>query len=324
MKIMISEQFQNFMNSVGINLNDVLAKSGVKKVIWQENIDLTDAEYWRLMDGLDNELSDDAIVQFGKIENINTFMPSFFAALAAERGQQAIERLADYKALVAPCKLEVSTNKDYTEIVVNGAGLDIEIPRFTVMTEQLLLVSLLRVGTGTTIMPISVGSKYSYGPVVEKEMGVPGTKSDKNFIRFNNLDLAKSFVSTNNTMWNFIKPELDRRKLEIEKDKSLEDNLQALILRKIPSGEFDIDTIASNMNISRRTLQRDLKQLDTTFNQQVKIARQSLVNPLMKDDTLGLADISYLLGYADPESFSRAFKSWYQKSPSDYRKELVQ
>jgi len=90
-------------------------------------------------------------------------------------------------------------------------------------------------------------------------------------------------------------------------------------MRKIPSGEFSVDDIAAELNISRRTLQRNLKNLDKSFNDQVKIAHQSLEYPFMKDQGFSLIDIGYMLGYSDPESFSRAFKQWYQQSPSQYR-----
>ncbi|AJA80875.1 helix-turn-helix domain-containing protein [Levilactobacillus brevis] len=45
--------------------------------------------------------------------------------------------------------------------------------------------------------------------------------------------------------------------------------------------------------------------------------------PLIKDRTLSLIEISYLLGYADPESFSRAFKKWFDQSPLAYRKQMI-
>lgn len=60
-----------------------------------------------------------------------------------------------------------------------------------------------------------------------------------------------------------------------------------------------------------------------SFTEQVKIARQSLIEPFMKDESLDLVDVSYLLGYSGPESFSRVFKSWYGQSPSAYRKKLM-
>lgn len=323
MKITVSEQFQKYMQSIGIDLNETLQKAGVSQVLWKETVDLNSSEYWRLMDELDNELSDQEIINLSDIKRMNAFMPAFFAALTAKNGLEAINRLAQYKSLVGPVKLTVTDNKDSTIVNISGIDLTVEPPRFTVLTEQLMMVSLLRTGTAQEIVPLKVGSSYDYSPETLQNFGQTASNSKTNLIVFNNDDLQTSFISSNNVMWEFIRPELDRRKLEIESNKSLDDNLQALLMKKIPSGEFGIEEIAQSMNISRRTLQRNLKNLHTTFNEQVKYARQSLINPLMKDSNLSLIEISYLLGYGDPESFSRAFKSWYHQSPSLYRKQLL-
>ena len=323
MQLIISEQFQEYMSNLGIDLNDTLQKAGVNKVIWKENLELNDSEYWRLMDEFDNELNDDTILSFADISHMSNFMPSFFAAMSAKNGASALKRLSEYKALVGPVHLNVKNDDTTTKITISGNDLKTEPPRFTVMTEQLLLINSLRVGTSKKIDPVKVASSYSYGKVIPNTLGVKTSYSSQNELIFNSDDLKINFLSANNTMWKFIQPELNRKKLEIESHKSLTDNLQAILLKKIPSAEFGIDDIAKIMGISRRTLQRNLKNLDTSFNDQVKYARQTLVNPLMKDETLSLVDISYLLGYADPESFSRAFKTWYHDSPSVYRKQLI-
>ena len=323
MQLTISEQFQKYMKSIGIDLNDTLQKAGVNQILWKEHLELNNSEYWRLMNELDNELSDENIVELSEINKMNTFMPAFFASLTAENGLEALKRLAKYKSLVGPVKLDIVDNGTETKIQISGNELSIEPPRFTVMTEQLLVLSLLRTGTAKDIVPIKVCSNNDYGQIISNVFQIKPQRQAENEIIFRDADLQDSFISSNNVMWEFIRPELDRRKLEIESSKQLGDNIQALLIKKIPSGKFGIDDIAENLNISRRTLQRNLKNLNTSFNDQVKYARQTLVDPFMKDESLSLIDISYLLGYADPESFSRAFKTWYKKSPSIYRKQVL-
>jgi AraC-type DNA-binding domain-containing proteins len=323
MKISISNQFQIFMNKMGLNVNDILQEAGINKILWKENIDLNNSEYWRLLDVLDSKTSDQNIIYLSQIEKMNTFMPSFFAAMTAQNGLEAIKRLAEYKFLIGPVKLTIITNEKTTSVHISGIDLRLELPRFTVMLEQLLILNLLRTGTSKTIIPVKVGSKYDYGTDIIDVLKIMPEKLTENEIIFDNNDLARPFLSSNNVMWTFIRPELDRKKLEVKSGKSLEENVQALLIKRIPSGDFGIDEISKSLNISKRTLQRNLKALKTSFNEQVKYARQSLVNPLMKDETLTLIDISYLLGYSDPESFSRAFKAWYDSSPSNYRKNII-
>lgn len=249
-------------------------------------------------------------------------MPSFFAALSAQTGLQAIKRLATYKSLVGPVRLVVTTDQERVDVRVEGDNLGIELPRFTVMTEQLLLISLLRVGTGRTIKPVLVGSKYHYGSQLSNVIGSRPQEMNSNSIQFSMTDLKQPFVSANNTMWAFLQPELDRQKLLIQQDKSILATVQALLLKKIPSGDFSINDVAGTLNLSKRTLQRQLSAVGTTFNEGVQVARKVLVMPLIKDRTLSLIEISYLLGYADPESFSRAFKKWFDQSPLAYRKQM--
>ncbi|WP_072540616.1 helix-turn-helix domain-containing protein [Lactiplantibacillus plantarum] len=323
MKIMVSEQFQCFMASLGVDLNSLLEAAGINKVVWQEQLMLSDVEYWQLTNEFDNQLTDEMILSLGNITNINTFMPSFFAALAAKNGEQAIARMANYKSLAGPVHLEIVTKPDIVNIHILGNSLGVELPRFTIMTEQLLLISLLRVGTGKLIKPISVGSKYPYGDQIDAVMGIRPQQLADNCIQFQVTDLQRAFISANNSMWAFLQPGLDQQKLAIEHNQSLLATVQALLLKKIPSGSFSIDEIATSLNLSKRTLQRHLSTLSTTFNDEVQIARRTLVVPLMKDQSLNLIEISYLLGYSDPESFSRAFKKWFHQSPSVYRQQSL-
>ncbi|MCB7177071.1 AraC family transcriptional regulator [Lactiplantibacillus plantarum] len=320
---MVSEQFQCFMASLGVDLNSLLEAAGINKVVWQEQLMLSDVEYWQLMNEFDNQLTDEMILSLGNITNINTFMPSFFAALAAKNGEQAIARMANYKSLAGPVHLEIVTKPDIVNIHILGNSLGVELPRFTIMTEQLLLISLLRVGTGKLIKPISVGSKYPYGDQIDAVMGIRPQQLADNCIQFQVTDLQRAFISANNSMWAFLQPGLDQQKLAIEHNQSLLATVQALLLKKIPSGSFSIDEIATSLNLSKRTLQRHLSTLSTTFNDEVQIARRTLVVPLMKDQSLNLIEISYLLGYSDPESFSRAFKKWFHQSPSVYRQQSL-
>ena len=42
---------------------------------------------------------------------------------------------------------------------------------------------------------------------------------------------------------------------------------------------------------------------------------------LLSDATLNIAEIGFLLGYSEPSAFTRAFKRWTGRSPSDDRRQ---
>jgi AraC-like DNA-binding protein len=59
-----------------------------------------------------------------------------------------------------------------------------------------------------------------------------------------------------------------------------------------------------------------------SFSQLLENTRKELGLQYVRDPQHSFNEIAYLLGFAEPGNFSRAFKRWYGKSPSHYRQEL--
>ena len=72
------------------------------------------------------------------------------------------------------------------------------------------------------------------------------------------------------------------------------------------------------MNVSVKTLQRQLKRFNTDFSTLIKTSKIKHAKILLRDNKLTLTQITYRLGFNSPSSFSRAFKNWTGVSPSDY------
>ncbi len=92
-----------------------------------------------------------------------------------------------------------------------------------------------------------------------------------------------------------------------------------VIARFLPTGEVSIDGLATELGVSRRTLQRRLTDRDTHFLQVLAEVRAELAARYLGDQRLGITEIAFLLGYSDLASFSTAFRSWYYCSPSEFR-----
>jgi AraC-like DNA-binding protein len=95
--------------------------------------------------------------------------------------------------------------------------------------------------------------------------------------------------------------------------------LHSAVRSQLPIGECSIDSVAAELNMSRRTLQRRLKNRDTNFQQLVQGVKSSLARRYLQDKSLSIIEIAFLLGYGDPSSFSAAFKSWSGLTPTEYR-----
>ncbi len=104
-----------------------------------------------------------------------------------------------------------------------------------------------------------------------------------------------------------------------EQDDPFLRELRNTILKLLPVGEMTIDSVAHQLNVSRRTLQRRLSDKDTQFLQVLQSVRSKQALRYLADKRLGITDIAFLLGYSDQGSFSSAFKSWHGQTPSEYR-----
>jgi AraC-like DNA-binding protein len=97
-------------------------------------------------------------------------------------------------------------------------------------------------------------------------------------------------------------------------------DIRSAIRRALPSGELTIDSLSLDLGVSRRTLQRRLSALDSSFKQSLQNVREELSLRYLDDPRLAITEIAMLLGYSDQASFSNAFKAWRGCAPSEYRR----
>ena len=71
-----------------------------------------------------------------------------------------------------------------------------------------------------------------------------------------------------------------------------------------------MEDIARKLGASKRTLQRQLRNEQTTFQAVLDKTREELALHYLRKTKLTGSEISYLLGFQDPNSFFRAFHNW--------------
>lgn len=87
----------------------------------------------------------------------------------------------------------------------------------------------------------------------------------------------------------------------------------------LPKGEPKLTDVASQLNLSPRTLQRRLEQEGRAFNVLLDQGKKNLAHDLLAHSDTAVTEISFLLGFSDPSNFSRACKRWFGCSPVQYR-----
>jgi len=110
---------------------------------------------------------------------------------------------------------------------------------------------------------------------------------------------------------------------EVEKILSLNDpitRIKTAINDHLKAGDCKLEKVAKNLGMSQRSLQRHLETEGTSFRELTDTIRRSLASRYLRETNLNLKEIAFLLGFSELSSFSRAVKTWFGLSPSQYRR----
>jgi AraC-like DNA-binding protein len=79
--------------------------------------------------------------------------------------------------------------------------------------------------------------------------------------------------------------------------------------------------VAKALGLSAQLLSEKLAEENTSFDHVVDRLRHTLALQYVKEPSISLAQIAWLLGYEGPNSFNYAFARWTGRSASEARNE---
>jgi AraC-like DNA-binding protein len=91
------------------------------------------------------------------------------------------------------------------------------------------------------------------------------------------------------------------------------------VVRDLAAGRVRLASIAQELALTPRTLQRKLAESGTSFQQVLDETRFALATGYLRQHGLPLADIASLLGYQEQSAFTHAFKEWSGLNPGAWR-----
>lgn len=83
-----------------------------------------------------------------------------------------------------------------------------------------------------------------------------------------------------------------------------------------------LDALAERLHVSSRSLRRKLDAQGTSYQALLDEARLRDARQLLESSALSIQEVSTRLGFQNPPSFTRAFKLWTGRTPSEYRAAL--
>ena len=97
------------------------------------------------------------------------------------------------------------------------------------------------------------------------------------------------------------------------------DRVRRKLIELLPSSHSNQKTVADELHMSRRTLQRRLDEEGVTFSELMDDVRSALATGYLRRTHHSVTEVAFLLGYSDPRNFARAFRRWTGLSPQQFR-----
>lgn len=91
------------------------------------------------------------------------------------------------------------------------------------------------------------------------------------------------------------------------------------IAERLRGGDSSLESVARALGQSERSLQRHLRELGYSYNALADEVRAATAQLYLQQPDIAIAEVGYLLGFADQSTFNRAFKRWTGKTPARSR-----
>jgi len=100
-------------------------------------------------------------------------------------------------------------------------------------------------------------------------------------------------------------------------------DVRAAVIRNLAKDRVRLGSIAGELGLSARTMQRKLSDAGASFQQVLDAARYALAQDYLRQRGLSLADIAFLLGYQEQSAFTHAFREWSGVNPGAWRERAL-
>lgn len=88
---------------------------------------------------------------------------------------------------------------------------------------------------------------------------------------------------------------------------------------QLKSGHCSMESVATALGTSTRSMQRALEGEGTSYRRILEDVRKSMAERYLSDTDVPIKEIAYLLGFSEISAFSRAVKSWFGQPPRAVR-----
>lgn len=235
--------------------------------------------------------------------------------------EAALEVLLRFDSLVADIGVaSVLQNEHYVEIRWTPK---IQTNKHVILRNMTAWVAITRKIVRSDIVPnklnLTVALSFDERSLLEQWFGCEVcTKQRYNALVFPAAFLYLSFDSKNPDLYSTLTDLSVSQLTALASSHSYQDKLSHLLEQTQSLGDVSLDTFAIAFALSPRTLQRRLKAEGTSFVRLLDEERKKRAQQLIASTSL--SELSNLLGFNDQSAFNKAFRRWFDQTPSSFKK----
>jgi AraC-like DNA-binding protein len=137
-------------------------------------------------------------------------------------------------------------------------------------------------------------------------------------------DLDRPMQGADPALTALLARQLDKLLEALPADASVSSRARALVAEDLPSGNASVERVARQLAMSMRTLSRRLDAEGTSFREVLDSVREELAFARLRDPSVEIGEIAFLLGYSESSAFHRWFRRRTGRTPVGFRREASQ
>ncbi|MGC3947606.1 MAG: AraC family transcriptional regulator ligand-binding domain-containing protein [Chryseolinea sp.] len=134
--------------------------------------------------------------------------------------------------------------------------------------------------------------------------------TNRNTITFRKSDLLRQVVSHDKSLFVRFNDILEKKLQSMNAQETLTDKIGHAILLDFKGNSPSVEVMATHMNMTPRTIQRKLKEEQTTYRIIAARFKRELATVVMENNKFGVSEVARMLGYSDSSALRKAMKKW--------------
>lgn len=150
---------------------------------------------------------------------------------------------------------------------------------------------------------------------------VPNFECERNSIIFPIDIWGVGLYSSNPTLHNYLGTYLDELSRHFRGTHSdIIGRVRHYVFTNIGESEISIGEASKFLGLSPRSLQRALREMDTTFSAVIDEVKQNFALKWVREETIDFGEIAARLGFNDQSAFLKAYRRWTGSTPGEDRR----